>query len=99
MNKQRRKDIAALIAKIGDLKTQIEALDIEGLLEEIEDIKSQEEEYKDNMPQAMQDGDKGSAADEAISHLETASSTFGEFKDAIDKLDEVVTELEEAQGS
>lgn len=50
----------------------------------IEDIKSEEEEYRDNMPDSMQSGDKYSMADEAITELESAVS----------EVDEMVNEVE-----
>ncbi|GHT57923.1 hypothetical protein FACS1894109_11090 [Spirochaetia bacterium] len=60
MNKNRRKQIDRVITHLEDA------------LEELESIKSDEEEYHDNMPEGLRDSDKGYAADEAISNLDSA---------------------------
>lgn len=49
------------------------------LASEVEEIKGEEEEYKENMPESLQSGEKGGAADEAIEYL----------NDAYDKLTEI----------
>lgn len=69
--------------KIGDAVTNIET------------AKGEEEEYKENMPDSMKDGDKGSAADEAISNLDDA---YGNFETAQEKIDAACTTLEELAG-
>ncbi len=76
---------------------------ITGLLEkieqDIEDIKGEEEEYKDNMPEALQNSDKGETADNAISSLEDAVSSLTEVKDKLDgdlfeELDNTISSLQ-----
>lgn len=47
MNNTRRKHLRDLIEKT------------EGIKSEIEEIRTEEEEYYNNMPEAFQDGDKG----------------------------------------
>lgn len=77
MNKQRREEISNLISEI------------EGLKDKAEQIASEEREYYDNMPENMQQGDKGQAADEAAGYLEEVSDSLQE---AIDKLDRAVSQ-------
>lgn len=69
MNKQRRKDIEDIIAKLADL----EALKTE-IYEAIETVKDEEQEYYDNMPEGLQGSDRGYAAEEAINNLDEAYS-------------------------
>lgn len=62
MNKERRAEIAKAAEMIR------EAVGI------LENARDGEQEYLDNMPENMQGGDKGSAAEEAISNLDSAIS-------------------------
>ena len=54
MNNTRRKHLRDLIEKM------------EGIKSEIEEIRTEEEEYYNNMPEAFQDGDKGDRAQTVI---------------------------------
>lgn len=72
MNAQRRTKISAIIKKLGDI------------IEEIEGIKDEEQEYLDNMPESLKGGEKGEAAETAVSDLDQAK----------DYADGAVTQLE-----
>jgi uncharacterized coiled-coil DUF342 family protein len=87
MNKDRRNQIAEVAAKLADL----EALRDE-IKEAIENIRDEEQEYFDNMPEGLQQSDRGYAAEEAISQLDEAVS-------ALEDLDTmgIAGNLEEAQ--
>ena len=74
MNNARRKSITDLVQKIAEIKADFESL------------RDEEQEYFDNMPEALQGGDKGQAAENAIDQLETA----------IDNLDEAISSAEGA---
>lgn len=76
MNNERRKEIKALIS------------DLENAQSKAEDLRDQEQEYLDNMPENMQDGARGEAAQEALSNLEYAADAF----------EEIVGYLNEAMG-
>lgn len=71
MNKDRRKAIREVIAKL------------ETLRDEVESLLNEEQDYYDNMPEAFQNGDKGLAASDAISYMESAS---GYIDNAIEEL-------------
>lgn len=60
MNKIRRAAISAQL--------QI----ISGACEKLEDIKEEEQDYYDNMPESLQQSEKGDAAMEAIDQLDLA---------------------------
>lgn len=60
MNNTRRKALRELIDRI------------EGAKMEIEEIKTEEEEYYNNMPEAFQDGEKGDRAQTVIEYLDEA---------------------------
>lgn len=75
MNNARRKEISDAISEL------------EGLKEKIENIRDAEQEYYDNMPEGLQQGDKGTAADNAISELSSA----------VDAIDEIISNLDNAK--
>jgi hypothetical protein len=82
MNKDRRKQLDALRQRIETLKSEAESLkdDLEsGPL-------SDEQDAFDNMPESLQDGEKGTKAQEALDSMQ----------EAIDALDEVCNALDEA---
>lgn len=74
MNKERRKELNNLIEQIEELKISLETLCEE------------EQEYYDNMPESIQNGEKGERSQEAIDNLESA----------IDNLDEAIDEIQNA---
>lgn len=69
MNKQRRTSIQDIISQLNDL----EALKA-SIMESIEEVMSEEQEYFDNMPEGLQMSDRGQRAEDAIGHLEDAKS-------------------------
>ena len=74
MNKQRRKDIEAIVNKLADL----EALKTE-IQEAIEQVRDEEQEYYDNMPEGLQQSDRGYAAEEAANQLDEAASMLDDL--------------------
>lgn len=74
MNKQNRKMIEGYISQLEDLKGNIEAM------------KDEEEEKLDNMPDGLQESERGEAIQDAIDNLDSASDSIG---DAIDYLNEL----------
>lgn len=74
MNNDRRARIQALIDKL------------EGIKEDIDSIKEEEQGYYDNMPESIQAGERGDKAQEAIDNLEST----------LDYLNDVTGFLEEA---
>ena len=65
MNSERRKQIEAIKERISSLVG-----DASEILSEVEDIRNDEQEYRDNMPESFADGDKGQKADDAIAALD-----------------------------
>jgi flagellar biosynthesis chaperone FliJ len=71
MNQKRRDGLDKLVSEIEQLKS-----DLEGFRDE-------EQEYKDNMPESLQNGDKGEAATAAIEYMENAITKLEEALDDI----------------
>ena len=76
MNKARRKEIDSVIATLEEAK------------ERLESIRDDEQEYYDTMPENFQYGEKGEAAEEAVSNPDYA----------IDQIDEAIDNAEQAKG-
>lgn len=88
MNKDRRKAIQSVISKIHELEETMT-----DILDEIETIKNEEEEYLNNIPENLQTSARYETAENAVSELESA---FNDFESAKDSLDEIVSALENA---
>ena len=86
MNKDRRNDIA----RVQDTIMEIAAL-LDGVRDDTEAIRDEEQDYYDNMPESFQQGEKGEVAEAAISALDDALSALNDFD-----TDSIVAMLEEA---
>lgn len=73
MNAQGRKEIAKYIASLNEIKDKLVSM------------KDDEENKFDNMPEGLQESERGEAMQEAIEQLETAC----------DNLDEAISALQE----
>lgn len=74
MNKQRRKELADILAKLEDL----ENLRAE-IKERLEDVRNEEQEALDNLPEAFQTGERGEQMQEYIDALDEAIDNLDEF--------------------
>lgn len=69
MNNDRRKEISKALSIAEELKSTLE------------NLRDEEQEYYDNMPESLQGSDKGEAASEAVTNLENAISSMDEVVD------------------
>lgn len=69
MNKERRKRIDEIASQIG------------ALLCDLEEVRDEEQEYMDNMPENLQQSDRYYAAEEAVSNLDSAIDSLTEAID------------------
>jgi len=75
MNKERRKWLGEVQDKLMDAQA------------EIEEIKDEEECAYDNLPEGIQDSERGEAMQDAI---ETLESVYDNIQDAIDNISELL---------
>lgn len=75
MNKERRKQIDGIIARI---EQELSPL-VDEIREAIEEVRDEEQEYFDNMPESLQGGDKGNLAEAAVDALEEAVGAFDDL--------------------
>lgn len=66
MNKDRRKQLDVISQILANAREQIEAL------------RDEEQDYYDNMPEGIQSGEKGEAAEAAVSAMDDAISSIEE---------------------
>ena len=74
MNKQRRKRIEKVIEKIGEIKT------------EIEEIREEEQDAFDNLPESFQYSEKGETMEQHIDNLDNAEGAAGEVEDYLNEV-------------
>lgn len=75
MNNTRRKSIKSIYDRL------------EELMQEIEAMQEEEQEALDNLPESLQEGERGQAMQEAADNLECAASSV---QDALDYLEEAM---------
>ena len=73
MNNTRRKAIKAIMDKLQDLMDDIEA------------IKDEEQEAYDNLPESIQNSERGEAMDSAIYNLDDAAESVQLVLDALEE--------------
>ncbi len=76
MNKQRREKIAKALAVLEPLIASLDGVDLE-------DVASEEREAFDNMPEGLQQSEKGQASSDAADTLESANESITSAKDAL----------------
>lgn len=84
MNNQRRKELEKIIARIEDVRSEIEEIK-----DAIEMVRDEEEVAYDNLPESIQDSDRGQAMQDAINALDYVDLDF-DFDDAIDNIREAI---------
>lgn len=75
MNKLKRKEIQSIIERLEDIKSDIEA------------IQEEEQDCYDNLPEGIQDSERGEAISENADDLESASS---DLEDIISNLQDII---------
>lgn len=81
MNKDRRKAIGAIAVQLDKLRSMIE-----DLKSDAESLRDEERDYFDNMPESLQQGDRGQAAEAAADALDEAVSELENIDSSIDTI-------------
>ena len=76
MNNERRKEIAAILEKVTELRGKVE------------DLQNAEQEAFDNMPEGLQQSERGQACENAASRLDDAMTAFDEIESALEEAKE-----------
>ncbi len=89
MNKQRRKQLNNIAARIGRIVVPVDIDELESIKSEIEDVLWDEQMAFDNMPESLQDSMQGEMSQDAQSNME----------DAISRIDDFIAEYENEAGN
>jgi seryl-tRNA synthetase len=102
MNKQRRNALSQIIDQIELLKTTFETLknETESIRDQIDSERDNEQESFNNLPEGLQQGERGQDMEQAIERLDEASTTITDLFDALDGIDfnDVISNIDEARG-
>lgn len=101
MNNQRRKSLKQLIKQLEGLTENFEELksQVEDVVTEIEYLRDEEEEAYNNLPEGIQDGERGERMQETIDSLDSATGQLEDvdvddilsyINDAIDSINEAI---------
>lgn len=101
MNNERRKELAGLSKQLKDLITPevtkaIELLSnlkagVDVVKEDLERIRDEEQEYIDNMPESLQQGERADAAQNAITEMESALEELDSLIELVEPLENLTT--------
>lgn len=99
MNKDRRKELDAIMDAIEAQREKLDNLKeaFADIVESIESVRDDEQEYFDNMPESLQAGEKGMNAEAAVSQLEDAISAAREIADLEADMDAIIQALDAAK--
>jgi prefoldin subunit 5 len=90
MNRERRKELDRILAALDPLTGPLEEA-----RDDLENCRSEEQDYYDAMPEAFQNGDRGQAASEAADQLQTA---YDALDQAVSSLAEAIEAINTAKG-
>ena len=97
MNNARRKRIADIIKQLDALKDQV--AELEELKSEIEELQTDEQVGFDNLPEGLQQADKGQRMEQAAESLGEAATQMDDLiSSATEAIEEVLTPLRAASG-
>ena len=98
MNNTRRKSLEVIKDALEELSNRIDMakVETEGQNSAIEELKDEEQEYMDNMPESLQSGERYENADAAVSAMDEA---YNSIDSAMNSLQEAYDYLQEAMES
>lgn len=82
-----------LIEDFRDRITELNS-EAESIESEISDFRDQEQEYFDNMPESLQNGERGIKAEEAVNALDSAQEIAHELTYKLEALNDALKEVE-----
>lgn len=95
MNKARRAQIDAVIKALEGISLP----SFEEIISNIETVRDEEQEYLDNMPDSLKEGEKGQNAQAAVDKFEEVIDTLRTLQDTLDEFsaEGVITDLDDAK--
>lgn len=97
MNKSRRNELSKIIRR---LNTMQDKEDLYGLIDELDTLKDEEQDYYDNIPENLQNSQRAQDSEQAIDNLEEALDLLNEVYNADeidnDLIQQAIDKIEEA---
>lgn len=97
MNKQRRAALSALCDRLAALNLSDVLAEIAAIASDLEELENEEQDAFDNLPESLQDGERGQDMVAAIDAMQNARESLEAFAD-LPELDEVSTQIDDARG-
>lgn len=90
MNNARRKTLDTIMANYSTLYAELATIArrFDALKDELECARDEEQDYYDNMPEGLQSGEKGDAAEQAVSSMDDAIALIEAITEFADSNDE-----------
>jgi len=102
MNNQRRINLYKIIDQIESLKSAVNALrnEVGDIRDQLDVEHDNEQESFNNLPESLQQSEKGQDMQIAIEHIELASSAVGDLFTALEDFDfdDIVSNIDNARG-
>lgn len=99
MNKQRRNSLNALQDRIAALGLDDLHSTIREIIEELESLRDEEQDAFDNLPESLQQGERGQDMEAGIDNINTALDALETLADAMDGAQDAAFEaIEDAKG-
>lgn len=76
-------------ARKAELRKALRAIDVTALQEILEEVRDEEQERYDNLPQSIQDGERGEKLSEIIDALDNVITSLEETTENIIELDDI----------
>lgn len=89
MNNARRKELGKLNEKISNILSELE-----DLKSDIQIVLDEEQECFDNLPEQLQEADRGQNMQTAIENLESALESADSVTESLEELDTALTEAQ-----
>ena len=104
MNNKRRKLLQKLVDSIDTLRSSVDepsqgnslATELANLKMDFDFIRSDEQEAFDNLPESLQESERGTAAQEVIDKLDEPMALFDEIEDALSTVSQTLGSLYDA---
>ena len=98
MNKERRKKITNISDRINEIEQSFDNLKAKAqeMIDAINEVLEEEQDYIDNMPENLADSDRAAAANEAVENIDEAIDLITEFCDFEFCAEDVTDKLIEA---
>jgi hypothetical protein len=99
MNKSRRRALNALQDRISALGLSAMFDSVKEIADELETLRDEEQDALDNLPESLQDGERGQAMRECVDYCDTALEALRAFEDIENNAEEAFAAIEDAKGA